>query len=322
MRYVVTGAAGFVGSHLAEALVSVGHEVVAIDCFTDYYDPALKEENADAAGLVVVRRDLAEEALDLDGVDGVFHLAAQPGVRTSWGDDFDLYVKRNVLATRHVLDAAVEARTRIVLASSSSVYGDAESFPTREDALPRPISPYGVTKLAGEHLAYAYTRNSGLDCVLLRYFTIYGPRQRPDMAFARMLNALAEGRAFTLYGDGAQSRDFTYVDDAVSAAVAAMERAPAGAVYNVGGGSEATMRETIELVERVGDAQLELDRQPTAAGDARRTSADTARIRSALGWTPQTTLEDGLRAQWEWLLRSQTAAAGKGAGETGRFPHE
>jgi nucleoside-diphosphate-sugar epimerase len=325
MRYAVTGAAGFVGSHLAEALVSGGHEVVAIDSFTDYYDPALKEENVNAAGLDVARLDLGEEPLDLDGVDGVFHLAAQPGVRTSWGDDFDVYVKRNVLATRHVLEAALTAGARVVLASSSSVYGDAESFPTREDAVPRPISPYGVTKLAAEHLAYAYARSDRLDCVVLRYFTIYGPRQRPDMAFARMLNALAESRPFTLYGDGSQSRDFTYVGDAVTAAVAAMKRAPAGAVYNVGGGSEATMRDAIEVVERVARAQLELDRQPAAAGDARRTSADTTRVRSELGWTPQTTLERGLQAQWEWLttrLRSETAAVGKGSGETERFPPE
>jgi nucleoside-diphosphate-sugar epimerase len=308
MRYAVTGAAGFVGSHLAETLRSAGHEVVAIDSFTDYYDPALKEENA--AGFDVVRLDLVDDPLDLDGVDGVFHLAAQPGVRTSWGDDFDLYVKRNVLATRHVLDAALAARARVVLASSSSVYGDAESFPTREDAVPRPISPYGVTKLAAEHLAYAYARNNRLECVVLRYFTIYGPRQRPDMAFARMLNALAEGRTFPLYGDGSQSRDFTYAGDAVTAAVAAMERAPAGAVYNVGGGSEATMREAIELAERVANANLELDRQPAAAGDARRTSADTTRIRNELDWRPQTTLERGLHAQWEWLsTRSSRVAA-------------
>jgi nucleoside-diphosphate-sugar epimerase len=307
MRYAVTGAAGFVGSHLGEALVAGGHEVVAIDCFTDYYDPVLKEENASAAGLDVLRFDLGDGSLDLDGIDGVFHFAAQPGVRTSWGEDFDVYVRRNVLATRHVLDAALAARARVVLASSSSIYGDAESFPTREDAVPRPISPYGVTKLAAEHLAYAHARSVALDCVVLRYFTIYGPRQRPDMAFARMLGALVEGRPFTLYGDGSQSRDFTYVGDAVSAAVAAMERAPAGAVYNVGGGSEATMREVIDVVERVAGMQLELDLQPAAAGDARRTSADTTRIRDEVGWTPQTTLERGLHTQWEW--RSSRVAA-------------
>ncbi len=301
VRFVVTGAAGFIGSHLAEALLGGGHEVVAVDCFTDFYDPALKEENA--AGFAVERRDLAEAPLDdlVAGAQGVFHLAGQPGVRTSWGADFELYVRRNVLVTRRVLEAAAGAGARLLFASSSSVYGDALSYPTPESAAPRPISPYGVTKLACEHLAYAYAQRAGLDVVTVRYFTVYGPRQRPDMAFARMLAALAEGRPFELYGDGSQSRGFTYVSDAVEATAAAMERAPAGAVYNVGGGSEATMREAIEAAERVAGSRLELDVRPAAAGDARRTSADTTLIRAELGWAPQVSLEQGLRAQWDWV---------------------
>jgi nucleoside-diphosphate-sugar epimerase len=186
VRYVVTGAAGFIGSHLVEALQAGGHEVVAVDCFTDYYDPALKEENA--AAFEVARLDLAEDVLALDGFDGVFHLAGQPGVRASFGD-FDLYVRRNVRATQRVFESAARAGARVVFASSSSVYGDAERYPTPEDTEPKPISPYGITKLACEHLAYAYK----LDAVLLRYFTVYGPRQRPDMAFARVVDALARG---------------------------------------------------------------------------------------------------------------------------------
>jgi len=267
---VVTGAAGFIGSHLVEALQAGGHEVVAVDCFTDYYDPALKEENA--AAFEVARLDLAEDVLALDGFDGVFHLAGQPGVRASFGD-FDLYVRRNVLATQRVFESAARAGARVVFASSSSVYGDAERYPTPEDTEPKPISPYGITKLACEHLAYAYK----LDAVLLRYFTVYGPRQRPDMAFARVVDALARGAAFELYGDGSQSRSFTYVADAVAATIAAMERAPARALYNVGGGTEATMRDAIAALERVSGRALEVVESPAAAGDVRRTRPRLAR---------------------------------------------
>ena len=297
MRYVVTGAAGFIGSHLAERLLASGHEVVAIDCFTDYYDPALKEENA--AGFDVVRLDLAEEDLDLDGVDGVFHLAGQPGVR-SFGDVFEEYVRRNLLASRRVFEAAAGAGVRVVFASSSSIYGDAERYPTAEEIEPRPISPYGITKLGCEQLAHAYAQVFGLDAVVLRYFTFYGPRQRPDMALARIVDALARGSSFELYGDGLQSRSFTYVADGVEATMAAMERAPTGSVYNVGGGEEATMREAIATLERVSGRTLERVDSPAAAGDVRRTSADATGIERDLGWRATTTLEDGLRAQWEW----------------------
>jgi UDP-glucuronate 4-epimerase len=297
MRYVVTGAAGFIGSHLAEALQSAGHEVTGIDCFTDYYGPTRKEENA--AGLDVARIDVAEDELDLDGVDGVFHLAGQPGVR-SFGAVFGDYVRRNVLATQRVFEAAAAARARVVFASSSSIYGDAETYPTPEDTPPLPISPYGITKLSCEHLARAYAGSFGLDVVVLRYFTVYGPRQRPDMALARIVEALASGGSFDLYGDGGHSRSFTYVGDAVAATIAAMERAPAGATYNVGGGEEATMREVIDRFERLSGRKLDLRAAPPAAGDVRRTSADVSRIRRDLGWEPRVGLEEGLRAQWSW----------------------
>jgi UDP-glucuronate 4-epimerase len=297
MKYVVTGAAGFIGSQLAEKLLQGGHEVVGVDCFTDYYDPALKEENA--AGLDVVRLDLAEEDLDLKDVDGVFHLAGQPGVR-SFGDVFEEYVRRNLLASRRVFEAAAGAGVRVVFASSSSIYGDAERYPTPEETEPRPISPYGITKLGCEQLAHAYAQGFGLDAVILRYFTFYGPRQRPDMALARIVDALARGSSFELYGDGLQSRSFTYVIDGVEATIVAMERAPAGSVYNVGGGEEATMREAIATLERVSGRNLDLVESPAAAGDVRRTSADATRIGRDLGWRATTSLEDGLRAQWEW----------------------
>jgi UDP-glucuronate 4-epimerase len=297
VRYVVTGAAGFIGSHLAEVLVARGHDVLGVDCFTDYYDPALKEENA--AGLEVSRIDLVEKDLDLDGVDGVFHLAGQPGVR-SFGTVFEEYVRHNLLASRRVFETAAAAGVRVIFASSSSVYGDAESYPTREDAQPRPISPYGITKLGCEQLANAYAKGFELDAVLLRYFTFYGPRQRPDMAFARIVEALAHGSSFELYGDGLQSRSFTYVMDGVEATITAMEQAPAGAVYNVGGGVEATMRDAIATLEEISGRSLDLVERPAAAGDVRRTAPDVGAIAGELGWRPSTSLEDGLRAQWEW----------------------
>ena len=303
MRYVVTGAAGFIGSHLAEALAAAGHEVVGIDCFTDYYDVALKEENA--RGLDVRRLDLAGDTIELAGFDGVFHLAAQPGVR-SFGDVFPLYLRRNVLASQRLFEAAARDGVRVVVASSSSVYGAAARYPTPEDATPRPLSPYGITKLACEQLADAYTRAFGLDAVVLRYFNAFGPRQRPDMAFTRMVFALAEETPFELFGDGDQSRGWTYVSDVVDATVAAMERGEG--TYNVGGALEASMNESIALLERIAGRTLDVRRGEAVPGDQRRTSADTTRIRQELGWAPTTSLEDGLRAQWEWVS-SRVAAS-------------
>lgn len=296
MRYVVTGAAGFIGSQLARTLQESGHEVAGVDCFTDYYDPAEKEENA--RGLEMVRADLAEQPLDLEDVDGVFHLAAQAGVR-SFGDVFPVYVRRNLLATQRVLEACAAARVRVVIASSSSVYGQAERYPTPEDTEPRPISPYGITKLGCEHLARAYGAAFGLDAVVLRYFTVYGPRQRPDMFFRRVCEALLAGETFEIYGSGSQSRSFTYVGDAVAATILAMTSAEPGAVLNVGGGEEATMLEAIALLERLAGRELDVRHVGGAKGDVTRTSADVTRI-AALGWRPGTRLEDGLARMWSW----------------------
>ena len=296
MRYVVTGAAGFIGSHLAEALLERGHDVVALDCFTDYYDVALKEENA--AGLDVARVDLAEDELDLAGADGVFHLAGQPGAR-SFGPVFADYLRRNTLATQRLFEAAAAAGVRVVYASSSSIYGDAERYPTPEEAEPRPNSPYGITKLGCEHLAAAYARSFGLEAVGLRYFTVYGPRQRPDMAFARVVDALAFGRPFEVYGDGMQSRSFTYVADVVDATIRALD-APAGELYNVGGGEEASLRDAIGLLEEIAGRTVDVSYGPPAPGDMRRTRADTSRIERGLGWRATTPLRTGLEAHWAW----------------------
>jgi UDP-glucuronate 4-epimerase len=297
VRYVVTGAAGFIGSHLAHALRADGHDVVAVDCVTDYYDVAEKEANAQ--GLDLRRLDLAEEALDLAGVDGVFHLAGQPGVR-SFGEAFPNYVRRNVLATQRVFESCAEAGVRVVFASSSSIYGDAESFPTREDAAPKPVSPYGITKLACEHLAYAYRRSFELDCVVLRYFTVYGPRQRPDMFFRRVCERLLDGGPFEMYGTGEQSRSFTYVADVVRATRAAFDRAPSGAVYNVGGGEEATNTEAVALLEEISGRTLNVRYVDFARGDMMRTRADVSRIRDELEWSAETSLRDGLAMMWSW----------------------
>jgi UDP-glucuronate 4-epimerase len=297
MRYVVTGAAGFIGSQLLRTLVERGHDAVGWDAFTDYYDPALKEENA--RGLPVERIDLVEDALDLVGVDGVFHLAGQPGV-LSFGGVFPVYVRQNILASERLFAAAAASRARTVFASSSSIYGDAETYPTPEDTEPRPLSPYGITKLASEHLAYAYGREFGLDHIVLRYFTIFGPRQRPDMALTRMTACLVEDRPFELYGDGTQSRSFTYVEDAVEATILSMERGRPGQVYNVGGGEEVSMLQAIESLQAISGKTLELAEASWREGDARRTAADTSRIRADTGWEPRTPFAEGLAAQWKW----------------------
>jgi UDP-glucuronate 4-epimerase len=300
-RYLVTGCAGFIGSALADALLADGSEVVGVDAFTDYY-PRDRKQAAIAAAASHPAFELIEHDLGrgpppdeaLDGVDGIFHLAARPGVRASWGEGFEPYVHDNVLATHAVAGCAARRGLRLVFASSSSIYGDALAYPTREDAAPAPVSPYGVTKLSCEHLLRAHARNFGLDYVGLRYFTVYGPRQRPDMAFARLVGSLVGEPAFEVYGDGAQSRDFTYVQDAVAATILAMRKAPPGAIYKVGGGSEATLREAVAIVEELSGRTLDVGYGDVAAGDVRRTLADTERIRVEVGWEPSVDLRRGL----------------------------
>ena len=305
-RYLVTGCAGFIGSTLAETLLKGGAEVVGVDSFTDYYARSRKEAHLEPVrehpGFGLVERDLGAGALPeplLEGVDGIFHLAARPGVRASWGAGFPAYLNDNLAATHSIVEAAAERDVPVVFASSSSIYGDALSYPTSEDTGPAPISPYGVTKLACEHLIGAYIRDFDLRCTALRYFTVYGPRQRPDMAFQRIVEALAEGREFEVYGDGGQSRDFTYVADAVAATIAAMDAGPDARTYNVGGGSEATLSEVVATVEELSGRSLRVRYGDRAAGDVRRTLADTTSIRKDLGWEPRFDLRSGLAAQLE-----------------------
>ena len=310
--YVVTGCAGFIGSHLSEALLDRGDSVIGVDNFSAYYDRGLKEHNLDGLqlerGFTLRELDLVVDSLDETAaqVDGIFHLAAQPGVRASWGQDFDPYVKDNVLATQRIFELACKRDLRVVWASSSSVYGNAAAYPTSEDTAPQPISPYGVTKLTCEQLSNAYGDALGLDAVAMRYFTVYGPRQRPDMAFTRIAQSLVRGTAFTLFGTGEQSRDVTYVTDAVNATMLAMDRGSSGSVFNVGGGDEVSINHVIELLEETSGARLAIESAPSAKGDARRTSADTSRAREELGWEPVVPTVQGLRAQLDWVSGAPT----------------
>jgi nucleoside-diphosphate-sugar epimerase len=304
MRFLVTGAAGFVGSHLCERLLSDGHTVVGIDCFTAYYERSLKESNLSVSQqderFELIEADLVAAGIEslLEGVDGVFHLAAQPGVRLSW-DRFDLYLRHNVLATQRLLESVRHRPVPVVYASSSSIYGLVERLPIREEDRANPISPYGATKLAAEHIMSLYGREFGIPVVSLRYFTVYGPRQRPDMAFTRFLRAAIAGEPVEVLGDGEQSRDFTFVSDAVDATVRAIGATP-GSRYNVGGGSRATINQVIEIIREVSGRPLAVKHGPRAAGDMAHTWANTDRARRELGWKPRTELGAGLAAQYQW----------------------
>lgn len=306
MRALVTGGAGFIGSHLTQALLARGDEVRVVDCLTDYYDIEQKRANLATLGAGVDIRTDDLRTADLkplvDDVDVVFHQAGQPGVRLSWADGFEAYDSCNILATQRLLEACREASiTRFVYASSSSVYGEAERYPTTETDLPQPRSPYGVTKLAAEHLCGLYAANWSIPTVALRYFTVYGPRQRPDMAFHRLCEAALTGSSFPQYGDGSQVRDFTYVGDAVAANLAAATRDVApGSVLNVAGGSSVTLAEVIATVEQLAAAPVNLDRRPPQSGDVTRTGGSTERTQQVLGWAPATTLRDGLSHQLAW----------------------
>jgi nucleoside-diphosphate-sugar epimerase len=308
MRALVTGVAGFIGSTLAGRLLADGADVVGIDCFTDYYPRPIKERNLSSlAGCERFRfvESRIQDA-DLGGLlsdrTHVFHLAAQAGVRKSWGHDFSIYTVNNIEATQTLLEAcATLALERVVYASSSSVYGDHVPMPMREDALPQPVSPYGVSKLAAEQLCYLYFANFGVPAVSLRYFTVYGPRQRPDMGFHKFLRATIRGEPITLYGDGEQTRDFTFVADAVSATVAAATQGIPGRVYNIGGGSRVSINDVLELVGRVAGRRPFITVDPVQKGDMRHTYADTSLARADLGFSPAVGLEEGLTAEYQWL---------------------
>ena len=297
MKALVTGAAGFIGSHLSETLLDRGWQVTGLDGFTDYYPRAMKERNleglASRDGFHFVAGSVQHADLPalLDGKTHVFHLAAQPGVRKSWGTDFDIYTENNIDATQRLLEACVgRPLHRFVYASSSSLYGDNVQIPMRENALPQPVSPYGVTKLAAEQLCYLYFVNHAVPTTSLRYFTVYGPRQRPDMAFHRFIKAALEDKPITLYGDGEQTRDFTFVADAVAATIAAGERGVPGRAYNVGGGSRVSMNQVIDIIARLAGKPLDVRREPAQKGDMRDTYADTSMARADLGFSPSVTL--------------------------------
>jgi nucleoside-diphosphate-sugar epimerase len=308
MKAFVTGVAGFIGSTLAERLLDDGADVVGIDCFSDYYPRSMKERNLSGA-LTHPRFRFVEAAIQdadlaalLNDRTHVFHLAAQAGVRKSWGSDFAIYTVNNIQATQILLEACARlTMERVVYSSSSSVYGDHVPMPMREDALPQPVSPYGVSKLAAEQLCYLYFANYGVPAVSLRYFTVYGPRQRPDMGFHKFLRATILGEPISVYGDGEQTRDFTFVADAVHANIAAATRGIPGRVYNIGGGSRVSVNEVLDMIGRVAGRRPIVTVDPVQKGDMRHTYADTWLAKTDLGFAPTVGLEEGLAAEYEWL---------------------
>jgi nucleoside-diphosphate-sugar epimerase len=306
-RALVTGACGFIGSQLCENLLAKGYSVMGVDSFRDYYAEEIKRRNIEHA---LTKKDfvlLEKDILDLDsvgeGTEYIFHAAAQPGVRASWGSSFDVYVRDNILATQHLLELckAHKVLTRFIYSSSSSIYGDAEALPTPEDSIPKPVSPYGVTKLAGEHLCQLYHKNYGIPTICLRYFTVFGPRQRPDMAFHKFIRAMLSGEAIEVYGDGEQSRDFTYVQDVIRANIIALEKDTVHSVFNIGGGNQATVNEVIDILQDLIGKEARIVYKEKAKGDVKNTSADICRARRELGFEPQFSLEDGLKKEIEWI---------------------
>jgi len=303
MKTLVTGCAGFIGSHLVDKLLEQGYELIGMDCFTDYYHREIKEKNIENA-LKNNNFELIEEDImnmeNFPEVDYVFHLAAQAGVRASWGKSFEIYTRNNIEATQRLLEFYKEHKIKkFVYASSSSVYGDAE-LPMREDSLLKPVSPYGVTKLAGENLCYLYWKNYGVPTVSLRYFTVYGPRQRPDMAIHKFVNAILNEEEITVFGDGTQTRDFTFVDDVVEANILASANGIKGEVFNVGGGSRVSVNELIKKIEETTGKKARINYIEKQKGDVRDTLADTGKISNELNWKPRVKIEEGLMRFVEW----------------------
>jgi nucleoside-diphosphate-sugar epimerase len=309
-KIIVTGVAGFIGSHLAEALLKQGHEVIGIDEFNDYYDPILKRKNIanfqDSPNFTLVEENIQSldwQKLLLD-VELIYHQAAQAGVRASWGQGFRAYTERNINATQVLLEAAKDAQKlqRFVFASTSSIYGDAETLPTNEEIKPLPVSPYGITKLAAERLGFLYHKNFGVPFVALRYFTVYGPRQRPDMAFHKFFKAVLADKAIPVYGDGQQTRDFTFVGDAIAANLAAAIVPEAvGQIFNIGGGSRLVLAEVLDTMAEIVGKPIKRNHIEKAMGDARHTAADVSKARKILNYQPQVSLRDGLTQEWEWV---------------------
>ncbi|MFW6316294.1 MAG: NAD-dependent epimerase/dehydratase family protein [Cyanobacteriota bacterium] len=311
-KHIVTGAAGFIGSHLVEALLEQGKTVIGIDEFNDYYAPQLKRANISKALEHPQFQLIEDNILNLDWNDlltdteVVFHQAAQAGVRASWGQTFHFYTERNLNATQVMLEAAKEAKTltRFVYASSSSVYGNAECLPTPESTCPQPVSPYGITKLAAELLCWQYHQCFGVPATALRYFTVYGPRQRPDMAFHKFLKAAAQEEPIAIYGDGLQTRDFTFISDVIAANLAAAQAPEAiGKPFNIGGGSRVSLSDVIEKMEAITGKTITREYYAKATGDARDTSADISQAQKILGYSPEVDLATGLAQEWEWMQK-------------------
>ena len=315
---IVTGAAGFIGSHLVETLLNRGEQVIGVDHFNDYYDVALKRRN-----ITIFERHPNFRLIDddiqtidwaslLPGVEVIYHQAAQAGVRASWGGGFRNYTERNISATQVLLEAAKEAKDlqRLVFASTSSVYGNAETLPTYESICPQPVSPYGITKLAAERLCWLYHHNFGVPVTALRYFTVYGPRQRPDMAFHKFFKAVLDDQAISIYGDGQQTRDFTFVSDAIAANLAAATVPEAvGEVFNIGGGSRVVLATVLDTMEQVVGQPIRKNYIAAAMGDARHTAADVSKAQKLLGYQPQVSLEEGLTQEWDWIQELYAPAA-------------
>lgn len=308
MHCVITGVAGFIGSTLCERLLKEGHSVTGIDCFVDYYPRAVKERNLANAlknpAFKFIEQNLLKVDMDelLKGAQWIFHQAAQAGVRASWGTMFESYSDNNIVATQRLLENAKKHSSieKIVYASSSSVYGDAETYPTAENITPHPVSPYGVTKLAAEHLMVLYAKEFKVPTVSLRYFTVFGPRQRPDMAFNRFIRAALKGEEISLYGDGEQSRDFTFVADIVEANILAAQKGKPGQVFNVGGGTNASVNQVLGIIEKhIG--KLNVHKYERQSGDARRTRADCSFAARELGFSPKYGLEDGIVEEIKWM---------------------
>jgi UDP-glucose 4-epimerase len=321
LRCLVTGVAGFIGSTLSERLLESGHTVTGVDCFVPYYARTIKDANLKpslaSGNFKFIEQDLCDvfaspDATLLDDVDVVYHQAAQAGVRASWGKDFDVYVHNNIQATQMMLEACKRRPgIRVVYASSSSVYGETDRFPMNEDDAPKPVSPYGVSKLAAEHLMRLYAHNFGVETVSLRYFTVYGPRQRPDMAFHRIIRSILTGEQFHLFGSGEQTRDFTFVGDIVEANILAGERGKAGGYYNIGGGTRISMNDVISLLEEISGRKANIVREARQDGDVTNTGADVSRAVQDFGFQPAVKLEDGLRREVEYI--DQLLASEKGA---------
>jgi nucleoside-diphosphate-sugar epimerase len=310
MNYLVSGAAGFIGSHLCRKLIQENGRIIAVDAFTDFYPRWLKENNIQSLmknpNFELIPQDLLEIDLNkiMEKTDVVFHFAAQAGVRTSWGSDFSIYTKNNIDATQRLLESAKSSSLeKFIFASSSSVYGLSPQLPMIETNPLHPYSPYGVTKLAAENLCFLYHKNYGVPCVSLRFFTVYGPGQRPDMAFHKFFKSIMADNEITIFGDGQQTRDFTYIDDIIQANLSSIKNGKAGETYNLGGGTQRKLADIIPILEEISQKKVKIRYLPAQKGDVRHTLANIQKAKKDLKYSPEIPLEEGLKSQWDWIKR-------------------